>query len=118
MVESVLEKGDFFDAARSAWQRALDLDPNHLHTLLGKGRYLTMMAFRGGDDPSKGMAILKKIVERKPGGAIEAQAEFYLGMGYRRLGDEVQAELRYDNAIRLDPTWAPPHLAKKAGKYV
>jgi cyclase len=111
---SVLEKGDFFQEARLAWKRALALDPSHLPSLLGKGRYLVMMAFRGGDDPKNGMALLQKAAQLAPGGRARAEAEFYLGIGYRRLGYESSAHERFDEALRHDASFMPAVLARQA----
>lgn len=111
---SVLEKGDFFSAARRSWDKALSLNSAHILSLLGKGRYLTMMAYRGGDDPKAGMELLRKVLALKPGGRTQCEAEFYLGMGYRRLLDEEAARRQFDKAIQLDPAFMPAQLAKQA----
>lgn len=111
---SVLEKGDFFQMARDCWNRALSIQPNHAAALLGKGRYLTMMAYRGGDDPAAGMKLLETVVEMKPGGRPEAEAQFYLGMGYRRLGDETRARQQFQKAVSLDPSFMPARLAMQS----
>ena len=112
---SVLEKGDFFHEARDSWNKALEIDPAHAPTLLGKGRYLTMMAYRGGDDPSSGMKLLRQVVAQATGGRTQAEAEFYLGMGHRRLGEESKAHAQFEKAIALDPTFMPAHLAIRHG---
>ncbi len=111
---SVLEKGDFFQEARQSWERALSLDQGHIPTLLGKGKYLTMMAYRGGDDPRAGMALLRKTFELSTDDPTRAQAEFYLGMGERRLGDEKKARAHFDAALSLDETFMPARMAKQA----
>ncbi len=108
---SVLEKGDYFQEARRAWDKALSIEPAHVSSLLGKGRYLTMMAYRGGDDPRNGMKLLQKVREISPGGRIQAEAEFYLGMGYRRLGDESKAQEQFQKALRFDASFMPALLA-------
>ncbi len=102
-IPSVLEKGDLFGVARTLWERILSAQPNNAHALLSKGRYLTMMAFRGGEDPSAGMKILEKL--------DTAEAEFYLGMGYRRLGDEAKAREKYQKALNRDPSFMPARMA-------
>lgn len=112
--ESVLEKGDFFDAARRAWDRALEIDPKHAGALVGKGRYLTMMAFRGGEDPSPGMDLLERARQLKPAGRLLAETEFYLGIGHRRLGDEASAKSQFEKALRSDPAFMPAVLASQA----
>ena len=111
---SVLEKGDFFEIARRSWNKALEIDPNHAPTLLGKGRYLTMMAYRGGDDPHEGMALLEQALVKASNARQRAEAEFYLGMGRRRLGDEVGAHLQFKKSIQEDPAFMPAHLAMQA----
>jgi tetratricopeptide (TPR) repeat protein len=108
---SVLEKGDFFQEARRAWDKALAGNPNHAQSLLGKGRYLTMMAYRGGDDPKQGMELLEKVIAQKTGGKLQTEAEFYLGMGHRRLGDEVSAKAQFKKALQADATFMPAILA-------
>lgn len=108
---SVLEKGDFFQKARAAWDRILVMRPQHVGALLGKGRYLTMMAYRGGDDPKTGMELLRKVSDLGPGGRIGAEAEFYLGMGFRRLGREKEAHEQFQKALALDPAFMPAQLA-------
>jgi len=108
---SVLEKGDFFKVARACWDRVLNSHPQHIAALLGKGRYLVMMAYRGGDDPRNGMKLLEKVAELKSGGRTEAEAEFYLGMGYRRLQDEMKARRQFQKALELDPAFVPARLA-------
>ena len=110
---SVLEKGDFFQEARRAWDKALSIEPAHLPSLLGKGRYLTLMAYRGGDDPRGGMKILQQVTERCPGGRLRAEAEFYLGMGHRRLSDEAQAQAQFCKALGFDPSFVPAMLASQ-----
>jgi glyoxylase-like metal-dependent hydrolase (beta-lactamase superfamily II) len=109
---SVLEKGDFFDIARKCWDRALAATPGYLPALLGKGRYLTMMAYHGGDNPRVGMKLLEEVLSRRPGGQIEAEAHFYLGMGFRRLGQEGKAKERFEQALEFDPGFMPAVMAK------
>ncbi len=108
---SVLEKGDFFEAARQSWKKALSISPAHQGALLGQGRYLTMMAYRGGDDPKAGMDLLRKVIELGASGCPRAEAEFYLGIGFRRLGNETAAREQFQKAIQIDPSFMPAHLA-------
>ncbi|HTL70836.1 MAG TPA: MBL fold metallo-hydrolase [Candidatus Eisenbacteria bacterium] len=108
---SVLEKGDFFAAARRAWDTVLAREPRHAGALLGKGRYLTMMAYRGGDDPAEGMKLLETVVSLCPAGRPRAEAEFYLGIGHRRLGDEARALRQFARALEFDPAFMPARLA-------
>ncbi|OGW81527.1 MAG: hypothetical protein A3C47_01875 [Omnitrophica bacterium RIFCSPHIGHO2_02_FULL_51_18] len=111
MEASVLEKGDFFQGARECWHKVLSAHPDHVGALLGKGRYLTMMAYRSGDDPKEGMKLLEKAAGLKPGGRPQAEAEFYLGMGYRRLGNEAIAKGQFGKALKADPGFKPALLA-------
>ena len=111
---SVLEKGDFFTPARKAWEKALEIDPEHVPSLLGKGRYFTMMAYRGGDDPAAGMKLLEKARSLAEDTRSKAEAEFYLGMGFRRLGREIEAKLEFQKALSFDPSFMPARLADQA----
>ncbi len=108
---SVLEKGDYFAEARACWEKALAVDPSHVPSLLGKGRYLVMMAYRGGDDPKPGMAALEKVMSLAAAGRERAEAEFYFGMGCRRLGDETGARGRFGKALSYDPSFMPARIA-------
>lgn len=108
---SVLEKGDFFTLARRAWVKALEIDPSHMPSLLGEGRYLTMMAYRSGDDPDPGMKFLEKARDLARSARQKAEAEFYLGMGFRRLHRETDAKLQFQKALVLDPSFMPARLA-------
>ncbi len=108
---SVLEKGDFFTPARLSWTKALEIDPSHVPSLLGEGRYLTMMAYRGGDDPAHGMKLLEKARDLAKDARPKAEAEFYLGMGFRRLHREADAKLQFQKALKLDPSFMPARLA-------
>ncbi len=110
---SVLEKGDYFQEARRAWDKALSIDPAHVLSLVGKGRYLTMMAYRGGDDPGPGMKFLQKVTEISSDAKLRAEAEFYLGMGYRRLSREAEAHAQFQKALEFDPAFFPALLAKQ-----
>ena len=110
---SVLEKGDFFQIARQSWDKALKINPAHTGSLLGKGRYMTMMAYRGGDDPKSGMNLLRKVIDQNATGRTRAEAEFYLGIGYRRLGNEPFALTQFKKAISFDPSFMPAHLASQ-----
>lgn len=112
--DSVLEKGDFFSAARKSWDRALEIEPSFAKALLGKGRYLVMMAYRGGEDPKMGMDLLEKVLPLKTENAIRAEAEFYYGIGHRRLGDEVKAREQFGKALQLNPAFMPAILASQS----
>lgn len=111
--DSVLEKGDFFQSARQHWDLALRISPHHAASLLGKGRYLVMMAYRGGDDPRPGMKLLEKSLEDKTSPRAQAEAEFYLGIGYRRLGEEAKALHQFQKALEADATFVPALLASR-----
>lgn len=112
--KSVLEKGDYFQEARRAWDNALALSPANPSTLLSKGRYLTLMAYRAGDDPGAGMRLLNKVIELSSGGRLQSEAEFYLGMGYRRLSEEAKAHAQFQKALELDPSFLPAALASQS----
>jgi cyclase len=112
--DSVLEKGDFFSRAKTAWRRALEIDPEHVPSLLGKGRYLTMMAYRGGDDPEMGMIFLETARARASKPEHRAEIDFYTGMGWRRLGDEPRAKEFFRKSLSANPGFMPATLALSA----
>lgn len=116
-VVSVLEKGDFFSEARQALQRALALDTWYTPAHLALGRFLVMTAYRNGGTPTPGMRHLQQVIERLPApghgpeAALVAQAHFYLGMGYRTMGNEAQAMACFNTALTHLPTFQPALLA-------
>ncbi len=109
--DSVLEKGDFFSRAKSAWRRALEIDPQHVPSLIGKGRYLTMMAYRGGDDPAMGMIFLETARKHAARREHLAEINFYEGMGHRRLGNEARAKELFAESLSQNPGFMPARLA-------
>jgi tetratricopeptide (TPR) repeat protein len=118
-VVSVLEKGDFFSEARQALQRALELEPGYTPAHLALGRFLVMTAYRNGGTPTSGMRHLRHVIEclpvpvHGPEAALLAQAHFYLGMGYRTMGDESQAMACFNTALTHLPTFQPALLARQ-----
>jgi cyclase len=118
-VVSVLEKGDFFSEARQALQRALALEPWYTPAHLALGRFLVMTAYRNGGTPTPGMRHLQHAIERLPAtshgpeAALLAQAHFYLGMGYRTMGNESQAMACFNTALTHLPTFQPALLARQ-----
>src|SRR5499426_3396041 len=118
-VVSVLEKGDFFSAARQALQRALELEPQYIPAHLALGRFLVMTAYRNGGTPTPGMRHLQHVIDNLPvpvhgpDAALLAQAHFYLGMGYRTMGDESQAIACFNTALTRLPTFQPALLARQ-----
>jgi len=118
-VVSVLEKGDFFSAARQALQRALELEPQYVPAHLALGRSLVMMAYRNGGTPTPGMKHLRQVIEQipnpayGPNTALLAQAYFYTGMGYRTMGDESRAMACFTTALTHLPTFQPALLARQ-----
>lgn len=111
-IASVLEKGDCFDAARTALNRALALDPNFGPALLQRGQYHVMVAFRNGDDPTDGEEHLDRAASW-PGLTIRQRAEvvFYRGIAARTRGDEPGAKACFGAALQTDPSFMPALLA-------
>jgi hypothetical protein len=59
------------------------------------------------------MEYLRKVIGGNARGRARAEAEFYLGIGFRRLGDEVSAAAQFKKAALFDPAFMPAHLAAK-----
>jgi cyclase len=118
-VVSVLEKGDFFSEARQALQRALELEPQYIPAHLALGSFLVMTAYRNGGTPTSGMRHLQQVIESLPvlvhgsEATFLAQAHFYLGLGYRTMGDESQAIACFNTALTHLPTFQPALLARQ-----
>jgi cyclase len=111
-VESVLEKGDCFAAARAALSRALELRPGYGPALLQEGQFFVMMAFRNGDDPGRGEGLLER-AGADPGLDARQRAEvaFYRGIAERARGDEIAAKRRFAEALAADAAYRPALLA-------
>ncbi|MBP9733217.1 MAG: MBL fold metallo-hydrolase [Candidatus Omnitrophica bacterium] len=109
--DSVLEKGDYFSRAKASWRRALEINPTHAPSLLGRGRYLTMMAYRGGEDPEMGMIYLDTAREHAKDPALLAEIDFYTGMGHRRMGDETRAKEFFRKSLSANAGFMPATLA-------
>lgn len=112
-VPSVLEKGDFFAEARQALDQALALDPVYAPAHLALGQMLVMRAYRNGGTPTLGMQHLHRVIERESARGLLAQAQLYLGMGHRTLGQETQAQACFAAALQVLPTFQPALLAQK-----
>nr|MBA3710740.1 hypothetical protein [Planctomycetota bacterium] len=111
----VLEKGDCFQAARSALERALAIDPQHGAALLQAGQFHVMMAYRNGDDPSRGEALLERAsADPRLDARQRAELAFYRGMAERARGNEAMARDRFDDALRTDAGFRPALIAKMA----
>ena len=108
---SVLERADFFvEVCRSA-NKALENDPNYVPALILYGSYHAMGAFRNGDDPSEAMEILDRVLKLPLEPEEEAKAQFYLGICYRALEQEDKALPYFQQALELDPSYAPARMA-------
>ncbi|HYE07109.1 MAG TPA: MBL fold metallo-hydrolase [Planctomycetota bacterium] len=111
-VESVLEKGDCFDAARAALDAALRIDPGYGPALLQLGQFFTMMAFRNGDDPRHGESLLEKAsADPRLSRRQRAEVAFYRGIAARARGDELDAKRRFGEALAADAGYHPAMLA-------
>jgi glyoxylase-like metal-dependent hydrolase (beta-lactamase superfamily II) len=119
-VASVLEKGDFFAEARQAMRHALDLDPHYAPAHLACGRFLVMLAYRNGGNPTPGMAHLRQAIDslaipaQGSDATLLAQAYLYTGMGHRTQGDEPQARMCFTTALEHAPAFRPALLALQA----
>ena len=106
-VASVLEKGDFFSEARQALQRALELEPQYTASASGartlsRDDRLSQWWYTDPRDAAFAASDREPARPRHgPQAALLAQAYFYMGMGYRTMGDESQAMACFD--YRLDP---------------
>lgn len=110
-IDSVLEKGDCFQAARQYWERALALNPAHAASLLADAQFLIMMSFRNGDNPDKGLARLE---EAATAGADPAAVAFYRGVAARSCHNEQEALAAFNQSLAHNPGFMPARLALMA----
>ncbi len=111
-IASVLEKGDCFDAARRALQRALELDPHYGPAQLQLGQFYIMMAYRNGDDPGVGERYLAQAIDDDRLSVRQrAEVAFYRGMAERTRGNEAAARQRFAQSQQADPSFMPARLA-------
>ena len=113
-IPSVLEKGDFFDEARSLGRKALEIDPNFAPAHLFEGQYLIMMAYRNGDDTDAGVNAIKRAESCGLDEHGQAQALFFLGMAERTNGNETGAKAHFQRSLALDSSYAQAALALRA----
>ena len=112
-IASVLEKGDCFDAARTAVEHALTIDPGYGPALLQHGQFHTMMAFRNGDDPNRGEALLERAsADARLTPRQRAEIAFYRGIAERARGNEPQAKQWFGRALAADQTYKPAIMAQ------
>ncbi len=112
-IASVLEKGDCFDAARTAVEHALAIDPGYGPALLQHGQFHTMMAFRNGDDPGRGEALLERAAaDARLTPRQRAEIAFYRGIAERARGNEPQAKQWFGRALAADQTYKPAIMAQ------
>lgn len=108
---SVLEKGDFFIEARRSIDKALEAEPGFGPALLFLGSYMVQGAYRNGDDPAEGMALLQKALAAPLTDPELAQVHFALGLGHRTNGEEEKAAAAFREALALDPSCMPARMA-------
>ena len=109
----MLEKGDCFDAARTAIERALAIDPGNGPALLQSGQFHTMMAFRNGDDTARGVALLERAAaDARLTPRQRAEVAFYRAIAERANGNEAGAKQRFGEALACDPSFKPALIAQ------
>ncbi len=115
-IASVLEKGDCFQLAKQAVERALAIDPHHGPALLQLGQFQVMMAFRNGDDPDRGEQLLDQAAaDGRLTARQHAELAFYRGIAERARGNEPAAAQRFAEATALDGTFMPARMAAMPG---
>jgi len=114
-IASVLEKGDCFQAARTALATALALKPGYGPALLHEGQFFVMMAYRNGDDTTRGEALLEQAASDQSLSTRErAEIEFYRAIASRTRGDEASAKQFFGKSLAIDPSFKPAFLAQMA----
>jgi hypothetical protein len=95
--------------------RALEIAPAHGPALLRAGEFQIMMAFRNGDDPSRGVALLERAAaDPQLTRRQRSEVSFYRGMAERALGNEPAARARFSESLAIDASFRPAALAGMA----
>ena len=108
---SVLERADFFNEVCRSAEKALEINPDFVPALILYGSYHAMGAFRNGDDPSEAMRILSRALTLPMKPEEEAKAKFYIGICHRAMEQEEKAVPLFQEALELDPGYAPARMA-------
>lgn len=87
--------------ARTAYERALELEPGHADALVNLGR----LRHEAGDTPGA-RGYYERALEAKPSHAVAA---FNLGVALEDLGEQKGAIRSYRRALRHDPRCADAH---------
>ena len=112
-IASVLEKGDCFAAARTAVEHALALDAGYGPALLQHGQFHTMMAFRNGDDPNRGIELLERAAaDSRLSARQRAEIAFYRGIAERARSNEAGAKSWFGRALAADASYKPAMMAQ------
>lgn len=113
-VSSVLEKGDFFVAAKNAINTALELNPDYAPAHLLRGYNHILAAYRNGDETDTGLASIYKALVCGLQDTKLAQAYFCIGLAHRTNGNETLAREAFTKAIAADARFMPAQLANMA----
>ncbi len=106
-----VEKGHSFleeeipEAARAAFEKALEEDPDNLEAQFGLARALAI----AGDRPEAIIAYRAALSRERRGAELAALAELLLGVGE---GEDDEAKTLVDDAIEQDPDHHAGHLLK------
>jgi tetratricopeptide (TPR) repeat protein len=94
--------------ARTAYRRALEIDPGHADARLNLGRLL-----HAAGDAAGAEAQYRQVAAQRP---RDATAWFNLGVALQDLGRHPDAVAAYEAAVELDPGFADAHF-NLAGVY-
>ena len=98
-------QGDLEEAAR-LYEAILAREPDHFDAL----RLLTVVCLQR-DEPGRGLELADKAAAQRPGSAV---ARYNLGNALADLGRWAEALAAFEEASRLDPTFAPPRVRAAA----
>jgi tetratricopeptide (TPR) repeat protein len=93
-----------FDEAAAAFERVIEVDPQHLNALINWG-----VALSSGNKPGAALPKLKQALSQDPNNAA---ALYNLGVTYQRLDQHAEAIEQYDRAVALNPVFLTPALQR------
>ena len=93
-----------FDEAAMAFERVVEVDPQHLNALINWG-----VALSSGSSPEAALPKFQQALSREPN---NASALYNLGVAYQRLGQHAEAIEQYDRAVALNQALLTPALQR------
>ena len=100
-------KKSWYQEARKAFEKAVELDPTDLDVKVDLGVCMIESAQIMGTPPMEGIGILKSVEQQDPN---NIKALINLGYFSIRSGQFDKAQERFDQVLKIDPKYADAYL--------